>query len=142
MMSIRSAQLREFIVLVACAGIVAFVTTVVSGAQDDGGPPVQKACPNERAMSHLVGPPSSTPTTSTCSDGSPCGYVTTWGYSHWSCVEGEDTKCVNDANAAQVQSQTFSCQVDPDDPWGKKTICVGTTKTLSTMAGKKTQSCN
>lgn len=99
--------------------------------------PATAQCSNTQAVGRLAGAPVSSAPTTTCADGTGCGFTVTWGYNGWDCATSVDFKCLDDPNAPQVVVAVYAC--DNSKPAGMQ--CVGTQTTVQTMPGKKTERC-
>ncbi|MFN0208006.1 MAG: hypothetical protein ACKVS6_17005 [Planctomycetota bacterium] len=104
------------------------------------GPKPKPVCPKEKATSTATS--QTTGATTTCTDGSACGYTVTVTNTAWSCAKvEEETKCVTDSNAAQVQVFKYDC-VPIAGTYPVQTTCgQASVSTLTTMVGKKTVGC-
>jgi hypothetical protein len=105
-----------------------------------GPPKVKPACPKEKATSTATS--QTTGSTTTCSDGTACGFTVTVTNTSWSCASvEEETKCVTDSNAPQVQVFKFDC-ADAGTYPPSTTCSQSSSTTVTTMVGKKTSPCN
>lgn len=93
-------------------GLIANMVLLVHGIS-------AQVCQNSGAQG--AGSTSSTGSTTTCQDGTPCGYILTYTPpASSSCVPAMDKCCLDQDQ--QTYSQPFSCQGEPSH-------CVGGTKT-------------
>lgn len=91
-------------------------------------------CPKTKAVGHLAGVPQATPPTTTCDDGTPCGFIVTVAYNGWTCETIQSNrKCVSTEEAPQTVIHFWTCSMN--------TCRNHPTVIQDTMVGKKTEDC-
>lgn len=122
--------------LVAIASIVMIGAARFTFGQQVGQEPQPKpVCPDTGATSTASS--QTTGATTTCGDGSACGFTVTITHTNWTCAPLEGSKCVADGAAPQVQVVKYDCTGTA--PY---TMCTPSAPTnVSTTTGKKTKPC-
>ncbi|MFN0208007.1 MAG: hypothetical protein ACKVS6_17010 [Planctomycetota bacterium] len=125
----------------AAAVIVMIVGARISfGEQGQIAPKPKPACPDQAATSTATS--QTTGATTTCTDGTACGFSVTVTHTSWSCADSEGTECLTDSAAPQVQVFKWDCKdVEYTNPPVSTCTQSGPTN-VTTMVGKKTKSCN
>jgi hypothetical protein len=126
---------------ITLASIVMIAGARISfGEQGQVAPKPKPACPDQAATSTATS--QTTGSTTTCTDGSACGFTVTVTHTSWSCAASEGTECLTDSAAPQVQVYKWDCKDDGHSNPPQTTCTQSGPTNVTTMVGKKTKSCN